>query len=168
VSQPGGHRSERSEPLAVLLAGGRARRHGPDRAHHAAVNRALRQHEVCEVVGGDRGHPHIGDRPHLSGEAGLGHRGDRAHPRRRHLAGDRFQSPRLEHEALDDALEQQEHTGRGVLGLGHERVGPEVLDHRDLLPACELLVVESVEQVDAAQVVERRSLALAHALARYS
>jgi hypothetical protein len=56
----------------------------------------------------------------------------------------------------------------GVLCLGDERVGREGLDDRYLLPASELLIVQSVEQVDPAQVVERGSLGLAHALARYS
>ena len=168
VREPGGHRPERGQPLAVLFAGGSACRYGPHRSHDAAVNGALRQHNGCEVLGGDHAQPDIGDRPHLSREAGLGHRRDRAHPGRRHLPGDRFQPPRLEHEALDDSLEQQEHSGRGISGLGHESVGRQVLDDRDLLPARELLVVQTVEQVDRAQVVERRSLGLAHALARYS
>src|SRR4029077_12725233 len=52
--------------------------------------------------------------------------------------------------------------------LGHDPVGRQLANLGRLAPADELLVVEPVEHVDRAQLLERAWLGLAHGLARYS
>ncbi len=132
------------------------------------MNRALCQHHGGEVLRCDDRKPDIGHSTHFPGKARLGHRGDRAHPRRRDLPCDRLEPAGLEHEALNDPRQQQEHPGTRILRLGDDRLGRKVADHGNLTPAGELRVIEPVEQVDPAQIVQRRTLGLGHALARYS
>jgi hypothetical protein len=67
---------------------------------------------------------------------------------------------------MDDTLEQQEHARRGITGFGKHRVGRELLDGRDLAPKLKLLLVEVIEQVDPAQILERRPHHVCHAVAR--
>ena len=132
------------------------------------MHRPLAQRQLGEVIRGDHRVPHVGHGPHLTGVAGLGHGSDGAHPRRRHLTGDWLEPPRLEDQAVDDAIEEQEHPRRDVAGLGDDRLRFRVADHGDVSPQRKLLVVEIVEQVDPAELLERRALRLGHALARYS
>ena len=97
VRQPGGHRAERGEPLAVLLDGGDARHHGRDLAHHAAVHRGLRHREAPEVVGLDDRGAAVGLGDHAHRHRPPRHHRDRAHPGRRALAPDGLGAP-----AVDD------------------------------------------------------------------
>ena len=54
VGQPGGHRAERGQPLAVLLEAGDPAHHGRDLLHHAPVHRGVREREAAEVLGRDQ------------------------------------------------------------------------------------------------------------------
>ena len=169
MGEPGRHRPERREALAILLAGGDPRRDGTDRAHHAAEHGTLRKHQLGEVLRRDHRDADVGHGAHLAAVARLGQHRDRAHPGGRRLAGDRLDPARLGDQTLDDPAQQQNElrVGRSV-GLRHERVGRQLANLGHLAPPRELLVVELVEQVDRAQLFERGPLGLAHALARYS
>ena len=89
VSQPGRHRAERGQPLAVLLPFGDPAHHRRDLAHDALVHRGLRERQTAKVVRLDQGHPALGLRLHAHPERPAGEHADRRHPGGRLLAAGR-------------------------------------------------------------------------------
>ena len=85
------------------------------------------------------------------------------------MACDRLNAARFDDEPLNHPPEQEhELAGRGVAGLGDDGVGRQLTNDRRAAPPRQLPIVELVEQIDCPELLERRSLRLAHALARYS
>ena len=166
VRQTGGHRAERSQPLAVLLHAGDPAHHGRDLLHDALVHRRLRERQAAEVVGLDERDAAGRLGLHAHSERPAGQHGDRSHPGRRKLAPDRLRALSLDEDDYRLALEQQLQPRRLHALLEDQIARLERLDTRDGDPLGELLVVEVVEQVDDAQLGQRHGLA--HALARYS
>src|SRR3712207_8619038 len=66
VREPCGHRAERGEPLPVLLARGDPPQHRLDLSHDPAVNGALAQRQVEEVVPRHEGDPRPRSRLHAN------------------------------------------------------------------------------------------------------
>jgi hypothetical protein len=124
VREPGRHRAERCQPLAILLARRGPGGDDPDRLHHLAVDRALAQRQPREVLRCDHRHPNLG----------LGHGRDRAHPGGGDLPRHLLEATRFEDQALHDTLQQQEDARVRVMGPGEDGVGRPLADDGDVLP----------------------------------
>ena len=111
VSQPGRHRAERGQPLAVLLPFGDPAHHGRDLAHDTLVHRGLSEGQAAKVVRLDQGHPALGLRLHAHSERPASEHADRRHPRGRLLAAGRLGAIAVHDQGLRPALQQQLYAG---------------------------------------------------------
>ena len=126
VSQPGRHRAERGEPLAVLLPFGDPAHHRRDLAHDALVHRGLREGQAAKVVRLDQGHPALGLRLHAHPERPACEHADRRHPGGRLLAAGRLGAVAVHDQRLGPALQQQLHAGSRVAVLDQHLPGLDV------------------------------------------
>src|SRR3954454_24147628 len=162
VREPGGHRAERREPLAVGLDRGQPRGDRRDLAHDPLVHEAVLAREVDEPLARDQRDPDVGLGVHREPELLAGQRGDRADPGRWVLMADVLAAPVDHEQRLQRALEQEVQAPRSVALLDHRLAFLERVLLGRLAPALELGVVDAVEEVDPPQLVDR------HGAARYS
>ena len=166
VRQTGGHRAERSQPLAVLLHAGDPAHHGGDLLHDPLVHRRLRERKAAEVVSLDQRDAAGRVCLHAHSERPAGQHGYRPHPGRRDLTPNRLGALALDANDYRLALEKQLQPRWILVLLEDQLAGLELLRARDGDPLGELLVVDVIEEIDGAQLGERDGLA--HAWARYS
>jgi hypothetical protein len=152
VREPGGHRAERGEPLAVLLDRRDAGHDRRDLAHHAVVHGRVREGEPAEVLALDHADPARRLGGHADAERAARQHRDRVDPGRRDLAADGLEAVALDHLGAQHALEQQHHPAGVVALVGHDLVGADRALGADRRPRLQRLVVEVVEEVDPAQV----------------
>jgi hypothetical protein len=152
VREPGGHRPQRLQALAVLLGARQARHHGLHLAHDAVVHRGLGEDQAAEVVGRDERDLAGDDRRHAHRQRSTGEDGDGADPGRRDLAPDGLGAAVVDDDGLGLALEQAGEAEHVDALLGQQLAGLEVLALGDGGPLGQLGVVEVVEEVDGAQV----------------
>ncbi len=170
VREPGGHRAERGEPLAVLLDRGHAAHH---RARPAASRAGVRRLGAAPGAGS----PRAGSAPRRQSRLGLhpdaerrpGEHGDRTHPGRRVLATDRLDPSRstisdlrLCPRAAASARAAPRPARRSARPARRRTAG------RPRPTRASSLVVEVVEQVDGCAASARVNAALGHASTRYS
>ena len=168
VREPGGHRPQRLQALAVLLGAGQARHHRLHLPHDAVVHRRMRERQAAEVVGRDERDLARDDGRHAHRERPAREDGDGADPGRRDLAPDGLGAAVVDDHGLRLALEQAGEAEHVDALLGQQLAGLEVLALRDRRPLGQLGVVEVVEEVDGAQVGDGDPGRGAHAWARYS
>jgi hypothetical protein len=160
VGEPGRHRAQGGEPLALLLDGGDPRDHGPDHVHDALEDRRLGERQAPEIVALDDRKP-AGRHGHDAGaERGVGEHGDRAHPGGRVVAARGLGAIAGDEQRLGGALQQQDGGDLAAL-VGDDVPGRGLARLRDPGPLGELVVGEIVEQVDRPEVVD------GHAATRY-
>ena len=126
VSEPGRHRAERGEPLAVLLPFGDPAHHGRHLAHDPLVHRGLSKGQAAEVVRLDQRHAALGLRLHAHPERPAGEHADRRHPGGRLLAAGRLGAVAVHDQRLGPALQQQLHAGCRVAVLDQHLPGRDV------------------------------------------
>ena len=135
--------------------------HRCDLSHHAAVDRRLRERQPAEVLGGDHRHPAGGLRLHARPERAAGERRRSRPSRSARVAADRLGAPLIDEQRLAPRPRAAAASPLGASpcsAISSPRldvVGPRASGD----PLGELRIVELVEQVDAAQLLERdRSL----------
>jgi hypothetical protein len=161
VGQAGRHRPERRQPVAIGLPLRDPPRHRAHHGHHAQEHRPVGAHEIDELVWGDDRRADIVAGNHANRRRPADERGDRAHPRGGDMIADRLVAGAILDERLDRPLQDEDKPRPGLVLLGIDGAGGDLLELGVIAPLLQLLVGEPGEEVDRTQVLNGR---VAHAL----